>query len=231
MIRAFREHFLPKVKKVYSTEEKVELSSGQDSNIGFADAVVDFEGYDRPIIFDFKTAGKAYAHNSVRESVQLSQYLYVLSDKYNTDLAGYAVFLKNIVKNRTKICKSCEFDGSGGRHKTCNNQILVATDFTLNGPPQEQYFDRCGGEWAETINPECKVQIIIDTIPLEFQEQTVDEIGLINDKINSGVVEKNLEACHNNYGKPCEFINLCHKGSMDGLIILPKKDIDKSKTT
>lgn len=209
MIRAFREEFLPMITKVHSTEELVELSSGTDTNIGFADAVLSIKGYDKPIVMDFKTAGRAYLENSVRESVQLSQYLYTLGDKYKTDLAGYVVFLKNINKNRSKVCKKCQFDGSGKKFKTCNNEIDNS---------------RCGGEWLETINPKCDIQIIIDQIPLSFQEEIIDDIGIQNDKINSGIIEKNLDGCLNDgYFRKCSYYDICHNGDMSKFVVLDGK--------
>lgn len=223
MIQAFQTDFLPLVTKVYSTEEKVELFSGDDSNIGYADAVVELKGYDKPIIIDFKTSARKYDHNSVRESIQLGQYMYCLGEKYNTDLAGYVVFLKNINKNRKKICKNCGFDGSGARFKTCNNEYVP-----LNLNEGDDKPIRCNGEWTETIHPTASVQIIIDTIPQQFQEEIVDEIGLINDSINTGIIERNLEGCENTgYGRPCEYFNLCHNNSMSGLVKLEKKNIGK----
>lgn len=213
IIRSFIQNFLPLVEHVYSTEEKVELTSGEDSNVGYADTVVKLKDIHKPVIMDFKTAGKAYTKESVRESVQLAQYIYTLGDKYDTKLAGYAVFLKNIVKNRTKVCKVCEFNGTGTKYKTC------PAEYREEGKKDR----RCGGEWEETINPECKMQLIIDDIPVEFQESVIDQIGLINDQINTGVIEKNLEACNNDFGKKCQYFDLCHSGSMEGLIILNEK--------
>lgn len=226
MIRAFREELLPLITKVYSTEEKVELFSGEDSNIGYADAVIGLQGYDSPIVIDFKTAGRKYEQNSVKESVQLSQYLYTLGDKYKTNLAGYAVFLKNINKNRKKICKICGFDGSGTKFKTCNNEIMFGINFM--GPVKEPKLERCNSEWIETIHPSCSVQIIIDEIDLKFQEQTIDEIGIINDRINTGVIERNLDGCENDgFYRRCSYYNLCHSNSLEGLVVLEeRKKID-----
>lgn len=232
MIDAFVTQFLPLVTKVYSTEEKAELSSGEDSNIMYADAVVEIEGYDKPIIIDFKTSARKYEHNSVRESVQLGQYLYSLGDKYNTDLAGYVVFLKNINKNRRKICKECGFDGSGARFKICNNQlpkIIPAKRHPISPSSEDTRemikAERCNGEWNETIHPTCSFQLIIDKIPIEFQEEVIDEIGTINDKINTGIIEKNLEGClDDGFRRRCIYYDLCHNQSMNGLIKLEKKN-------
>lgn len=232
MIAAFQDQFLPLVKTVHSTEEEVLLTSDDDSNIGFADAVVDLEGYDTPVVLDFKTAGRKYEENSVVESVQLSQYLYTLGDKYNTKLAGYVVFLKNIRKNRQKICGRCKFDGSGARFKTCNNLIIKAETVYNSLPALEGGHlsfkvgvpERCNGEWIEQIFPECDVQIIIDEIPITFQEKVIDNIGLVNDLINIGTIEPNYDGCDNDgFGKPCIYRDLCHGGKMDGLVKLEEK--------
>ena len=221
MIEAFFREFLPLVEKVYSTEEEVLLTSGEDSNIGYADAVLKLKGYDKPIVMDFKTAGRPYEANSVRESVQLSQYLYTLGDKYSTNLAGYLTLSKNIKKNRTKFCKTCGFDGSGTRNKRCHNKV------DINNNEYGQYFsggtERCNGEWTETIHPTCEIQLIIDEIDLDFQEKVVDNIGIVNDSINAGIVVPNYKACDNDFGKPCIYYNLCHNSSMDNLIVLEKK--------
>jgi hypothetical protein len=210
MIEAFIRDLLPKIIKVYSTEEEVLLTSGEDSSIGFADAVVDMEGYNTPIVIDFKTAGRPYTSNSVQESTQLAQYLYTLGDKYKTNLAGYAVFLKNINKNRKKICKSCSFDGSDTRHKLCNNQV--------DGK-------RCNGEYTETTNPSCDIQIIVDTIGPEFQNKVIDNIGEVNDNINAGNITMNVNNCLNNgFHQRCEFYDLCHNESTKGFIKLEKRE-------
>jgi hypothetical protein len=211
MITAFQEQFLPLVEKVYSTEEEVLLTSGEDSNIGFADAVVKLKGYDKPVVIDFKTAGRKYEPDSVRESVQLSQYLYTLGDKYGTDLAGYIVFLKTLKKNRKKICKVCGFESSS-RFQTCNNA------------KSEEDQTRCNGEWTETIHPSAEIQILIDTISQDFQEKVVDNIGKVNDNINSGEIIPNYNNCENDgFGRRCQYYNLCHNSSMEGLIQLEEK--------
>lgn len=214
MIQAFIDKFLPLVTKLYSTEEMIELFSGEDSNIGYCDAVVDMVGYDTPLVIDFKTTGRKYEENSVRESVQLGQYLYTLGDKYNTKLAGYVVFLKQIRKNRQKICSICGHNGSGARFKTCNKELI----------DQDDLLQRCNGAWIETIHPECDVQIIIDEIPLEFQEQVIDNIGIVNDKINTGEIVPNYKGCDDNgWGRPCEYRELCHNNSLKGLVQLDAK--------
>lgn len=204
MLKTFQEELLPKIKKVYSTEEKIELGNEEgDSSIGYADAVIDLEGYPTPVILDFKTAAREYEEDSVRTSVQLSQYLHILSDKYNTRLAGYAVFLKQIEKNRIKICSDCKFKGEGS-HKTCNN--------TVKGK-------RCGGEWKETLNPKAKMQLIVDEIPLMVENLIIDNIENVNNAIKSQIFVKNVNSCFDNgWGRPCEFQKKCWENNENGLV-------------
>jgi len=199
MIDAFKRDFLPKVKKIHSTQELIELENEHgDKSIGYCDAVAELEGYDKPIIIDFKTAARAYAEDSVEHSVQLSQYLHYLSDKYgNTRLASYVVFLKNIVKNRSKVCSKCGFDGSGARFKTCNNLV--------NG-------DRCNGEWVEKLNPKAEMQLLVNEIPQTVEHFVVDNIETVNTAIKSGIFTKNVNGCRDaGFGKPCDFFELCWK--------------------
>lgn len=208
ILDSFYNNLLPLIEHVYSTEEKVELSSGEDVSIGFADAVVKIKGYDKPIILDFKTASRPYEADSVQKSEQLSHYMHSLADKYGTRLAGYAVFLKDIKKNKTKVCSKCGYEGTGTNFKTCNNEKRGA---------------RCNSAWIVTLHPECEMQLIVDEITEDHELSVIDEIGTINDLINENRIEKNLEVCDNNYGRSCEFINLCHKGDPTGLIKLDKK--------
>lgn len=198
MIDTFKNEFLPKVKNVYSTQELIELENEQgDKSIGYCDAVLDIDGFDYPVITDFKTAAKPYSEDSVQYSVQLSQYLHALSDKYNTRLAGYIVFLKSISKNRTKICNKCGFDGTGLKFKFCNNIV--------NG-------SRCSSDWIETLRPKAEMQIIIDEIPQEVEHLVIDNIDSVNTSIKIGIFTKNVNGCKDaGYGKPCDFFELCWK--------------------
>ncbi len=199
MIDTFKSEFLPKVKKVHSTQELIELENDQgDKSIGYCDAVMELEGYDKPIILDFKTAARPYAEDSVEHSVQLSQYLHYLSDKYeNTRLAGYVVFLKKIVKNKTKVCAKCGFDGSGARFKTCNNLVND---------------DRCNGDWVEKLNPKAEMQLLVNEIPQAVEHFVIDNIETVNTAIKSGIFTKNVNGCRDaGFGKPCDFFELCWK--------------------
>jgi hypothetical protein len=107
------------------------------------------------------------------------------------------------MKNRKKICSKCNHDGSGGRHKTCANEIEGK---------------RCGGEWTETISPEVYVQFIIDEIPEQTENLVLENIADINTAIKTGHFTRNLSMCTNTYGGPCDYLFLCYKGKMDNLV-------------
>jgi hypothetical protein len=213
MIDTFKREFLPKVKKIHSTQELIELENDQgDRTIGYCDAVLELEGYDKPIITDFKTAAKPYSEDSVQYSVQLSQYLHSLSYKYdNTRLAGYVVFSKSIAKNHEKICSKCGFDGSAGKFKTCNS-IKNSV--------------RCNGEWIPT-KPKALMQLIIDEIPEEVENLVIDNIDNVNTAIKMGIFTKNVNGCKDaGYGKPCDFFELCWKKDPSKL---SKKEIENQE--
>ena len=122
--------------------------------------------------------------------------------KYKTKKAGFIVLSKNIIKNKTKTCIKCSFDGTGGKHKTCSNEI--------NGK-------RCNGEWSETFSPEANVQFIIDEIPQQTEDLVLDNIDDINVAIKTNHFTRNLQSCNSNFG-PCDYIGYCYRGSMHGLV-------------
>ncbi len=212
MLEAVYNEILPKLTKVLSTQEKIDLSNGDgDSVIGYVDMVAEYEGYSSPIIFDFKTSTRAYEENSVRTSPQLTLYVHALEEKYKTRKAGFIVLSKAIQKNRKKICSVCGNDGSGARHKTCNADVRFE-DGDLGSK-----FVRCNGAWIETINPKAKIDVIIDDIPEQLENIVLENFDNVEKLIDTGVYVRNLGNCIKPYG-PCTFYNLCHHNKMDGLI-------------
>jgi hypothetical protein len=203
MIDAFRKKVMPRLRKIHSTQEFIELDNGEDKVIGYIDIVAEVEGHNEPIVLDLKTSAVHYEEDSVVTSPQLSLYVHAVSEKYQTKKAGYIVLNKNVIKNRIKICKKCNHDGSGGRHKTCNNDIDGV---------------RCNGDWNETVSPEVYVQFLIDAIPEATENLVLDNIDDINTSIKTGHFTRNLNACTNTYGGVCDYINLCYRNSMKGLI-------------
>ena len=209
MVQAVREEVMPKIKKVHGSQVYCKLENDVgDLIVGYADMVAEWEGYDEPIIFDFKTSAKDYAVDSVLTSPQLTLYVHSLSSEYkNTRRAGYIVLNKNVRKNRTKICKKCDYVNEGTNHKSCNN--------TVDGV-------RCNGEWNSKLDPRIHVQVVIDLIPEKTEQIVLENFDYINASIKNGVYHRNFSSCVKPYGK-CTFYNLCYKDSMDGLVKLEEK--------
>lgn len=166
---------------------------------GILDFEVKLKGVDGVLIGDNKTASRDYAEDAVRTSVQLAGY--------GATKALYVVFNKTVKKNRVKTCSVCEQDGTGKRHKTC--------DAVYDG-------ERCNGEWLETISPEIIPQILIDDISEHTRELVESSYQAVEDAVEKKVFPRNLSACGKQFGKPCDYINLCWHGDMRGLC--QKKD-------
>lgn len=206
MVEAYMRDIVPQIEEVIDVQKKVELTSDTDDTmIGYVDAVVRLKGHDGIIIMDNKTASKPYEVSNVFYSQQLGIYSYILDAKK----AAFAVMVKNVRMNRTKVCSKCKHNGTGSRAKTCDN--------TIEGK-------RCGAEWTETLNPSVDTQLIVDDIPEMNQNLIVDNISEINHAIHAKVFPRNLNACQNMYGKPCPYIRLCWKNKMDGLVKLPETE-------
>lgn len=209
MLDAYQKKVIPKLDSVLAVQEKIQLiNDSGDEVTGIVDLVATVNG--EVIILDNKTSASEYEADSVITSPQLSLYVHALKNKYKTNKAGYIVLRKQIKKNRIKICSSCLNDGSSSRAKTC--------DAIINNK-------RCGAEWNETISPEVMIQFIVDEIPKKLEEMVVDNYELVNHAIKNNVFTKNFNSCNNTYGGKCPFYNLCHKGSMQGLV-----DLKKDKT-
>lgn len=210
MLEAVNNEILPKLKRVHSTQERIDLTNDTgDSVVGYVDLVADYVGYDAPIIFDFKTSTRAYEQDSVKVSPQLALYVHALSEKYKTRTAGFIVLSKQIQKNRKKICSVCGNDGTGGRHKTCDAMVLKPAKFTKE--------ERCNGAWVETINPKAKIDVIIDEIPEQLENIVLENMDSVNKMLSNGIFTRNLNSCVKPYGK-CVYYDKCYNNSDKGLI-------------
>lgn len=205
MLNDLKQELLPLCKKILGTQVLCTLENNQDDKIiGFADIVAEIQGYDKPVILDLKTSHQEYEKDSVLTSPQLSLYLHALSDKYqNTRYAGYIVLIKQINKNKKKICSKCSNDGTGQLHKTCN--------FI------DEYNNRCHGKWIETISPKTKIQILIDKIPEQTEKIVIENIDFINQCIKNGIFHRNLNSCKMAYGL-CPYFKKCYYNSNEGLV-------------
>ena len=212
MIKALREKVLPKIKKVHSTQEPVSLGNSDasgDEFIGFIDLVVNFEGYDKPIIFDLKTSSVKYEPESVKESQQLCIYSYAAGDKYKTKLAGYIVLQKKIRKIRTKTCTSCKHVTINSSAKTCDNKDAGG--------------ERCGQPWSVVTTFDVDVDIIVDEIDPKTEDTVLNLMDDTHSKIKEGHFPQDISSCFNKkFHSRCEFYDLCFSNSMVGLV--KKKD-------
>jgi hypothetical protein len=195
------------VVETLGTQVKVDLENEEgDGVLGFADLVARVKGHDKPIVLDFKTSARAYEENAVVTSPQLALYVFSLKHKYqDTNTAGFVVFQKNIRKNKEKTCSVCGHDGSGGRHKKCDNLVKGA---------------RCNGEWIEKINPEAVVQVLIDEVDEFFQQQVVENYNQINRGIKAEVYPRNWKSCIQYNGTViCPYYSYCHQNKINDIII------------
>lgn len=198
LLAAYVEQIYPMIKEVHSVQKEL------DDRPGVLDAIVTLEGIGK-VLIDHKTSARPYRHDAVANDTQLA--LYANSEGFKT--AGFIVLVKQINKNRVKICKNCNFNGSFTRHKTCPQ--------TVNG-------DRCRGAWSESIRPEANIQVIIDEVPDINKTLITESIQETEKLIKAGSYPRNLEACGKIYGKPCPYIDKCWKRSDNGLI---RKEIKK----
>ena len=203
MLTAYTKKVLPKITKVHEVQRKVSLvNEAGDEIVGFVDLIADVKDIGT-VVLDNKTSAREYAEDSVITSAQLSLYMHALYEQYNTRNAGYIVMRKGVIKNRTKICGTCGYDGSGARHKTCSNVV--------NGV-------RCNGEWTETFNFDINIQFIVNEIPEQTETIVLENSDTINESIKAGLFPRNLNSCENYYGGRCVYFDLCYKNKPNGLI-------------
>lgn len=193
--------------ELLGTQVKVDLENSEgDSILGFADLVARVKGYDKPVILDFKTSARAYEEDAVKKSPQLALYVFSLKENYEqTNTAGFVVFQKNIRKNKEKTCSVCGHDGTGGRHKKCDNIIQGS---------------RCNGDWIEKINPTAVIQTLINEIDQHFQEVVVENYNEVNKGVKAEIYPRNWKSCVQYNGViTCPYFNYCHHNKLDGIII------------
>lgn len=198
MLDAYVRDIVPQIEEVRDIQLAITLDGGDDSLIGYIDAVVKFKGNTYYSVLDNKTSASPYELDRVKHSQQLSLYCYATGLNH----AAFGVMLKNILLNRKKTCIKCGFDRTGGRHKTCSNEIEGK---------------RCPGEWDEVLDPKGVTQLFQDEIPESIQEMFVDNVADINTVIKAGVYSQNFSACHNMWGSRCIYYNKCWKGTEDDL--------------
>lgn len=198
LLQAFNTQFFPKVKKVLATQQRAQIQDPNtgDTITGFIDMVLEIEGYDKPVIFDLKTAGQPYTQQDIDLTQQLTLYAAMKSGDYNTDLVGYIVLCKNIPKDTVSTCKTCG-NIKNSSHTTCN-----ALD--ANGK-------RCKGEWDDKTVCKPEVQVLVEKKDAGQINDLLIDYGNIILAMKQEIVYKNTNKCNNWYGSQCSFYDACHK--------------------
>lgn len=203
LLNSFHTQFMPKVKRVLATQQRADIKDPNtgDTITGFIDMVLEIDGYDKPIIFDLKTAAMPYSQDDIDLTQQLTLYAAMKGQAYNTDLVGYVVLCKNIPKDSVSTCKKCG-NVKSGRHKTC--EAIVAGN-------------RCGGDWDEVTVPAPIVQVLVEQKSQAQINDLLLDIGNIMLAMDNNIVYKNVSKCKDWYGSICPFYNACHKNDYTGL--------------
>jgi len=204
MLSSYNKKILPRIKEVLVVQKENYLDNGAgDKIVQYLDLIATWED-GRNILFDNKTSAKDYEPDQASRSPQLISYYFGAKKEYNLKGVGFFVLKKQMIKNRVKVCEKCGYDGSGGRHKTCD---------------QEAAGKRCNGAWKETISPECYIQIIISDVAPAAQELVLSTFDTANEGIKAGNFYKNLSACRSGYG-PCEYEKVCWKNDFSDVVDL-----------
>jgi len=203
LIEAFRTQFLPKVTKVHATQQQGSIKDPNSGDMiqGYIDMVLEIEGYDKPIVFDLKTAANPYKSEQIDHSDQLTLYAAMKGQEYNTDLVGYVVLCKNIPKDSTGVCTSCGYTKNSS-HRSCNNEIAGK---------------RCNGAWNEQKDLAPEVQVLVRQKSAAEIHSCLSDFENIMFAMKKNVVFKNTDNCTNWYGGMCPYYSACYKGDTSGL--------------
>jgi hypothetical protein len=199
ILKAYEDKVMPRIKKVIAVQKTIELLNDQgDAVTGVIDLIAEMDDGNTYVLDNKSTSSMSYyEEDCVRTSSQLS--LYALHEQLPK--AGFIVYLKNLKRNKTKVCSKCD-NSEYSRAKTC--------DANVNGK-------RCHGEWNEKTNLEAEINIILDDINPKVEEMVLDNFNVVNEMIKKEVFFKNPSSCTDYYGGKCPYFNYCHKGKTDDL--------------
>lgn len=217
MLDSYNKLVLPNIKQVIETQKKIEMTNAEgDSIIGYIDLIVEW-GNGKRYVLDNKTSSSEYDDDSAMRSQQLILYYHAVKDEYKIDGVGFIVLSKQLLKNKKKTCSKCNYDGTGGRHKTCPNELPDGKEEAY--PTPAGGLKRCGGEWTETIDPECKIDVILNQVSEQAENLVLETFDEANVAIKKQVYNPNLSACAA-FGKDflCPYYNKCWYGKDDDLI-------------
>lgn len=218
MLEACKREVLPLIKEHIAIQKPISFKNAEGDEVhGFLDLIVkSHEG--KMYLMDNKSSSVTYEADSVNKSQQLVLYYYIEKDGLPIDESGFFIYKKKINLNKVKECKSCGAINTSS-HKTCNNEI----QYEVTNEPRNFKHKRCNGEFNITYNPIAEVDMITSIITSEDEDRVIKDIDKANEGIKNQEFEPNFESCETKFGK-CEYYNLCHHGSMEGLQIGKKKD-------
>lgn len=208
LIDSFITQFKPKIKKVHATQKAGRISENGHSIFGYLDFIAEIKGYDKPIIFDLKTAARPYNQAKIDLTEQLTLYYAMAGEEYKTDYVGYVVLSKEINKNEKYTCKSCgNIRAAGKRHKTCDITKIVKGKKT-----------RCHGEWEVESEIAPEVQVLVQQKTKRDKEELLKDYNNIMKAMDDKIIYRNTDKCTNWYGGVCSFYDACHKDDTTGLV-------------
>ncbi len=236
LITQYYNDILPLIKTTLATQYNITLADEEGNELpGVVDLIAEVHGkalgldYDPVVLIDNKTAAQPYKSDSVITSDQLAQYaatLNILADdpehewNHKIDLSAFAVMIKKLEKNITKTCKECGHVSSG-THKTCDN---IVTKLVESRGKKSEKEVRCNGSWDVVKEFSAKTQFVYDTISEQKQMEVLDNSTTVQTCIKMGLYPKNYGMCKNMFGRSCQYLDYCHKGSEEGLITVEKKN-------
>jgi hypothetical protein len=210
---------LPQFLSVTAIQHKTELVNGDGDSVT---QVLDFIAtlHDGSVVlFDNKTTSNLsyYPDDAPATSQQLVSYYYNNKQKFGITAVGFVAIQKLVIKNKTKTCTKCGFDGTESRAKTCDQEhpgMVVKRGKEVEG------MVRCNGEWDVKMNPEVAIKLIVNPVPDASVDLVLSAFDEANHGIKTGNFYKNLTVCKNIYGSPCTYYNLCWKGKDEELVKL-----------
>lgn len=220
MINSYREQILPRINRVITVQHQTSLVNADgDEIVQYLDLIVEWEDGSL-VLMDNKTSAKDYDPEAALTSPQLISYYVKAKNEFGVNAVGFLVMKKQIMKNKKKICKKCNHDGSESRAKTCDKEYPGKV---LKRSKEVDGMIRCDGEWSITLDPKCFIQVIISPVN-DFAEQTVmSTFSEANEGIKKEVYHRNLKACGAGTAYKCDYFNLCWTGKDEDLIQLEEK--------
>lgn len=191
-LESYNKEVIPKIKRVLSVQEDVEIENNLGDKIGGkTDLVVEWED-GRIIILDNKTSSKPYKSDQVKtEGGQLALYHMAIGEQHKATHVGYVVMNKKI-------------KSAGPRSQ--------GIEVTIPGTDKKA---------------KVGIQILIDEVPIELFDQTVEEF----DGVLHNIKMANFDSKHPNCTQPWDFEPcVCQTYNPDdytGFIYLGRKDEQK----